>query len=115
MRIGRGLLMPAAAEVRQMLHRIKLDNAARAMQLQVRGGGGAEENGKGRNCSSQAAAFRRMAELAESDAFVYSAAEAQHQHQQQQQQRRIDNLMKGHSSGESLFAVTAHGPFDPEE
>ena len=33
MRIGRGLLMPAAAEVRQMLHRIKLDNAARHAQL----------------------------------------------------------------------------------
>ena len=33
MRISRGLLMPAAAEVRQMLHRIKLDNAARHAQL----------------------------------------------------------------------------------
>ena len=114
MRISRGLLMPAAAEVRQMLHRIKLDNAARAMQLQNNNNNNSNNNEK-RGCSSAAAAFRRMAELAESDAFVYSAAEAQHQHQQQQQQHRINNLMKGRNSGESLFAVTAHGPFDPEE
>lgn len=95
MRISRGLLMPAAAEVRQMLHRIKLDNAARSAQI----------GGKIQNSAHEAAFF-----LAEPDTFVYSAAEAQHQRQQQQQRRHRDlqqehaKRMRTFSDGDSLFA-----------
>lgn len=87
--------MPAAAEVRQMLHRIKLDNAARSAQI----------GGKIQNSAHEAAFF-----LAEPDTFVYSAAEAQHQRQQQQQRRHRDlqqehaKRMRTFSDGDSLFA-----------
>ena len=92
MRIGRGLLMPAAAEVRQMLHRIKLDNAARHAQI------------SGGKIQSSTEAF-----LAESDAFVYSAAEAQHQRLQQRMrnQREHAKRLRTLSDGDSLFARAA--------
>ena len=100
MRISRGLLMPAAAEVRQMLHRIKLDNAARHAQLTAAAGGKAEKA----ETAAAASAF-----LAESDAFVYSAAEAQHQRVQQRLRNRREHVqrMRTLSDGDSLFARAA--------
>ena len=100
MRISRGLLMPAAAEVRQMLHRIKLDNAARHAQLTAAAAAG----GKADQTASSSAAF-----LAESDAFVHSAAEAQHQRVQQRLRNRREHVqrMRTLSDGDSLFARAA--------
>ena len=105
MRISRGLLMPAAAEVRQMLHRIKLDNAARHAQINGGGGGGKIQNSTHvASASASASAF-----LAESDAFVYCAAEAQHQRQQQRLrgQREHVKRLRTLSDGDSLFARAA--------
>ena len=101
MRISRGLLMPAAAEVRQMLHRIKLDNAARHAQLTAAAAGGKAEKAE---TAAAASAF-----LAESDAFVYSAAEAQHQRVQQRLRNRREHVqrMRTLSDGDSLFARAA--------
>ena len=100
MRIGRGLLMPAAAEVRQMLHRIKLDNAARHAQLTAAAAAGAKAD----QTAASSAAF-----LAESDAFVHSAAEAQHQRVQQRLRNRREHVqrMRTLSDGDSLFARAA--------
>ena len=105
MRISRGLLMPAAAEVRQMLHRIKLDNAARHAQIN---GGGCGGGGKIQN-STHVASASASAFLAESDAFVYCAAEAQHQRQQQRLrgQREHVKRLRTLSDGDSLFARAA--------
>ena len=104
MRISRGLLMPAAAEVRQMLHRIKLDNAARHAQINGGLGGGKTQNSTHVASASASAAF-----LAESDAFVYCAAEAQHQRQQQRLrgQREHVKRLRTLSDGDSLFARAA--------
>ena len=101
MRISRGLLMPAAAEVRQMLHRIKLDNAARHAQLTA--AAAAATGGKADQTASSAAF------LAESDAFVHSAAEAQHQRVQQRLRNRREHVqrMRTLSDGDSLFARAA--------
>ena len=104
MRISRGLLMPAAAEVRQMLHRIKLDNAARHAQLTAAAATG---GGKAQTASTETAAA--VAFLAESDAFVYSAAEAQHQRVQQRLRNRREHVqrLRTLSDGDSLFARAA--------
>ena len=104
MRISRGLLMPAAAEVRQMLHRIKLDNAARHAQLTA---AAAAAGGKAEKAETAAAAASTF--LAESDAFVYSAAEAQHQRVQQRLRNRREHVqrMRTLSDGDSLFARAA--------
>ena len=108
MRISRGLLMPAAAEVRQMLHRIKLDNAARHAQIN---GAGCSGGGKIQNSThvASASASASAAFLAESDAFVYCAAEAQHQRQQQRLrgQREHVKRLRTLSDGDSLFARAA--------
>ena len=100
MRISRGLLMPAAAEVRQMLHRIKLDNAARHAQI--------TSGGKIQN-STHSAAVAAVPFLAESDAFVYSAAEAQHERQRQRERNQREHVkrMRTLSDGDSLFARAA--------
>ena len=97
--MGRGLLMPAAAEVRQMLHRIKLDNAARHAQI--------TSGGKIQNSTHSAVAAVPF--LAESDAFVYSAAEAQHERQRQRERnlREHAKRMRTLSDGDSLFARAA--------
>ena len=95
--------MPAAAEVRQMLHRIKLDNAARHAQLTA---AAAAAGGKAEKAETAVAA---SAFLAESDAFVYSAAEAQHQRVQQRLRNRREHVqrMRTLSDGDSLFARAA--------
>ena len=106
MRISRGLLMPAAAEVRQMLHRIKLDNAARHAQLTA---AAAAAGGKAAEKAETAAAAASSVFLAESDTFVYSAAEAQHQRVQQRLRNRREHVqrMRTLSDGDSLFARAA--------
>ncbi len=101
MRLSLGLLQPAAAEVRQMLYRIKLDNMSRgrsieqSMMLQMPTMGGQTTPSP---CPSP---MPPVPEFAESDAFLYGEADGQ-------VSRQSSLYPSRRSSADSLVSMQAH-------